>query len=123
MICNGSEERILSVISIKLSPDWKCSPICRDGDYDPAEDFLLLPDELPLSEKLQAEIWEWADKFDTFLDWNNPKAHKFIEREVIVIFLMQGKDIVSRMQDELGGEYIVKLAPPSWLTKRTKANQ
>ena len=103
--------------NLKLSPDWKTSPVRIDysNGYDDWFDKFgsrISPEDLPLSQELIDEIWAWTEIYDTFLDWDDPKNPVEIDPKVETDFWNQGEVIGQKLQAELGDDYLVSYQKP-----------
>ena len=102
---------------LRLEPEWRCTPIRIDYS-DGYDDWLdtygsvIEPEKLPLSQELIAEIWDWADIYDTFLDWDDPATPKDIDPKIKADFWEQGEVIAKKLQAELGDDYLVSYQKP-----------
>ena len=96
-----------------LTPEWRCTPIeidYSDGcdDWFDLHGSVIEPEKLPLSQELIAEIWEWSEIYDTFLDWDDPASPKYIDPAIKANFWAKGEMLVKKIQQELGDEYSIK---------------
>lgn len=89
---------------IKLMADYDCHPL---WDMTPGQHGDIPTDELPISEKLQSRITEWAAKYNETLDRKNPTNSGFASEEHEYEFKKQGTQIADSLQTELGPDYIV----------------
>lgn len=103
-----------------LQPEWRWTPLRIDrSDNNDWSDFFeditndswagvtIPPENLPLSQKLIDEIWDWAEVYDTFLNWDDPRIPVEIDPEIEAAFWAQGEELVKKIQHELGSDYSV----------------
>ncbi|MNV08226.1 hypothetical protein D3C71_986880 [compost metagenome] len=90
-------------IKLKVMADYGCFAIWDDefptGAIDPAS--------LPLTPGLVDDLQQWADTFDSMLNWDDPhENHWTAEREQA--FNAQGRMLTCRVAVELGSGYAVR---------------
>ncbi len=79
-------------------PLWVVGPT-GPGNVDPGT--------LPLSPELRADLDAWAARFDAILDQDHPRDSAFASGEDEQDFVWTGRQLASRVAEELKGEYRV----------------
>ena len=96
---------------LRLKPDWKSSPLKLISVTDIDDEWIydcprgLLPEDLPLSQKLKDDLWAWIDWYDTQMDWENaPNVFEWSDTEKLS-FIQKGYDLQIMLSTELGTNY------------------
>ena len=89
---------------LKIMPDYYCHPI---WEASPGVVGNVNPKNLPISEDLQEKFFEWAKKFDSILDIENPRASGFKTSDEKNEFLATGNNLADMLRQELGESYEV----------------
>lgn len=63
------------------------------------------PDSLPISNELKERLNNWADKYDSILNQDDPLQSGFKTKEDEELFIQQGYELAQNLQVELGSEY------------------
>lgn len=85
--------------AIKLMADYECFPLWEVeavGNIDPAT--------LPITERLHADLLQWARRFDDGLNWSDP-ARTVVSPEHQAAFEMEGRRLADQLRAELGPEW------------------
>nr|CTQ92304.1 hypothetical protein [Kibdelosporangium sp. MJ126-NF4] len=90
--------RWLPMKSIKLMADYQCSPLWLTGTTGKGNVSFY---ELPISEPLAADLWQWADNFE------DTREGEFATPEAGRRFAETGEQLAKRLATELGDEYVV----------------
>ncbi|ONI85394.1 hypothetical protein ALI144C_12885 [Actinosynnema sp. ALI-1.44] len=90
--------------SIKLMAGYERSPLWLTGT---AGEGNLSFYELPISEPLAADLWEWSDNFEDTRDHEDPTRSGFPTLEAGRRFAEMGEELAKRLATELGDEYVV----------------
>ncbi|ALG13193.1 hypothetical protein [Kibdelosporangium phytohabitans] len=90
--------------SIKLKADYERSPLWLAGAEGRGN---LSFYELPISETLAADLWEWADDYEDTRDREDPARSGFPTPEAGRRFAEMGEELAKRLATELGDEYVV----------------
>lgn len=89
--------------NIKLMPDYECWPL---WDMDNLGD--IDPKELLITETLQEKIENWAKKFDSILDWDDPgNSGGFVTEDEEKLFAEEGWVILEELRKELPDTNII----------------
>jgi hypothetical protein len=81
--------------------DCECFPLWEVeavGNIDPAI--------LPITKGLQAELLQWARRFDDGLSWSDP-ARTVVSPEDQAAFEMEGRRLADQLRAELGPEWTI----------------
>lgn len=87
--------------SIKVMAGYECSPLWLTGGGH------LSAYELPISDTLAAELWEWAGIYDDTIDREDPPQSGFETPEAERQFFVRGEELAKRLAVELGDGYSV----------------
>ncbi|RSM83148.1 hypothetical protein DMH04_23695 [Kibdelosporangium aridum] len=87
--------------SIKVMAGYECSPLWLTGGGS------LSAYELPISDTLAAELWEWAGIYDDTLDRENPRKSGLDTPDAEQQFVARGEELAKRLAAELGDGYSV----------------
>ncbi len=79
-------------------PLWETSPNLYGN---------INPDDLPISEDLKKELLEWADEYDSILNWSDPASSVFPSKAAEDAFRKKGYELGERLKTELGKEFSV----------------
>ena len=90
--------------TIKLMADYDCSPLWEPGG-DP---YPINPDDLPLTAPLRAQLWSWAQTFNTTLNRDDPASTNFPSEEARREFIQEGKALAEQLRAELGPRFEVE---------------
>ena len=101
--------------SIKVMADYQCSPLWLTGSNSGGN---LSVYELPISDTLAGELWEWAGIYDSTLDWDDPRMSGFSSEEAGRRFVERGEELAKRLAAELGDSYVVSYFDNSTMTER-----
>jgi len=90
---------------IKLLAEYFAPPlwILQDGIFIPIE-----PDKLGLSEGLVSQLNNWAEKYNSRLNLEDPKASSFLAGEELLSFDEEGKGLWKKITSELSSGYDVE---------------
>jgi len=83
--------------------DYQCWPLWHHkgeqvGDID--------PNEIGVSAQLAEDLENWADVFESHMNWSDPAATKWTEEEEGQ-FASEGRALCRRLAQELNGRYTV----------------
>lgn len=92
------------MIKLKLMADYQCFPLWWDahdrvGDIDPKT--------LPISEELQKKLMDWAQKFDSSINIEDPLQSGFNNPKEEAKFIKEGEALLIKLKSELGHEYSI----------------
>ena len=90
--------------TIKLMADYQCHPL---WEASPGEVGNIAPHTLPISSVLQAKLIEWAKKFDSTLNMDDPLSSGFRSAQEAENFKKDGNDLAEQLRNELVGQYMV----------------
>ena len=90
------------MIKIKLMPDYGCYPLWW---YEHNIVGNIDPYELPLSHSTIEALNQWADLFNTHLDWDDPGNSPALPIEEVKVFEHEGLRLWLLMIDELKDSY------------------
>ena len=94
----------VSMRALKLMADYQCFPLWEIspgavGNVDPAS--------LAISSNLIARLNEWAARFDSTLDLDDPMNSGFPSDAAEREFATDGRDLCRALQVELGDGYLI----------------
>ncbi|AKK05015.1 hypothetical protein CMUST_03355 [Corynebacterium mustelae] len=87
--------------------DYGCFPLWS-WDYP---EFNVDPASLPLSATLIADLYQWQDRYDAILNWDDPASSGFPTPEAETAFRTNGARLARRLQTELGPGFQVRFQP------------
>ena len=90
--------------SIKVMADYERSPVWLAGQEGTGNVSFY---ELPISETLAADLWEWSDDYEDTRDPEDPARSGFATPEAGRRFAEAGERLARRLAVELGDEYVV----------------
>lgn len=90
--------------NVKLMPDYFCWPLWM---LPPDSSGALDPDDLPLSEGLKNDLWQWAAIYDSWLNMSDPANSPAVPDAEELRFERAGIDLWRRVAKELGMGYRV----------------
>lgn len=94
---------------VKLQARSGCWPL-----WDPKENRSLGHDEPALRGELRADLRSWADEFDRVQAHPGPGPSHFADQPAAEDFVERGRQLVQRVQDELGdGWHVEYMQTPS----------
>lgn len=92
--------------ALKLMADYQCFPL---WEASPGEVGNIDPNSLPLSTSLRKQLMDWADVYDSTLNWEDPAISGFASGNAVDEFKAQGMKLADQMREELGPEFIVEV--------------
>ncbi|CAM3657288.1 hypothetical protein KIPE111705_19195 [Kibdelosporangium persicum] len=100
--------------SIKVMAGYQCSPLWLTGSNGGGN---LSVYELPISDTLAGELWEWAGIYDGTLD-RDPRSSGFSTEEAGRRFVERGAELAKKLAAELGDGYVVSYFDNTTMTER-----
>lgn len=100
------------VRKIKLMPDYQCYPLWA-LDEEALDN--LNPQTLPLSSETIWRLEDWAKRFDSWMNWDDPTSSIEPSTKAVVAFDEEGRRLWQRLIQELGPNYEVyykSISPP-----------
>lgn len=90
--------------TLKLMADYQCFPL---WEASPGEVGNIDPNSLPISTSLRDQLMDWADVYDSTLNWEDPAISGFVSVDAVEVFKVQGMRLAHQMREELGPEFVV----------------
>lgn len=84
--------------------DYNCFPL---WEASPGMVGNINPASLPISDVLQKKLLVWASRYDAILNIDDPAKSMFSSADAEDDFIAAGKDLVARLQKELGESFLV----------------
>jgi hypothetical protein len=98
----------IAMIKLRLAREYMAWPIfCPEQDKMGHVDV----DELPLPQKLKAEITAWDGVYQATFNGDYPPDSGFGSPEAERQHIAEGKLLAKKMQEELGKGYVVEYCP------------
>ena len=97
--------------TLKLMADYQCYPL---WEASPGEVGNIDPNSLPISTSLREQLMDWADVYDSILNWEDPARSGFASVDAEEAFNAQGIRLADQLREELGPEFavLVKINEP-----------
>lgn len=96
------------MIKLRLASEYLAGPIfCPEPDSMGHIDV----DDLPLSQELKAEITAWDSEYQATFNGDYPPDSGFGSPEVELRHIAEGEELAKKLQEELGGGYMVEYCP------------
>jgi hypothetical protein len=89
---------------LKLMTDYECYPL---WDMTPGEYGDIDPNSLPISDSLKDQLLNWADIYDSTLNWQDPATSGFQSVDAAEAFKAEGMRLADQLREELGPEFVV----------------
>ena|SRR3712207_5196190 len=98
--------------SIRVRAGYQCSPLWLTGSNGGGN---LSVYELPISDTLAGELWEWAGIYDSTRNGSDPA---FSSEEAGRRFVERGEELAKRLAAELGDSYAVSYFDNATMSER-----
>jgi hypothetical protein len=93
------------LMKIKVMTDYDCAPLWWDSSDGVGD---IRPEDLPLSDGLRRDLWNWQATYDAILVRDDPRLTAFPSEAAEQAFENQGRRLTERVANELGPSVAVR---------------